>query len=215
MDWTGEARGEPDGMSITDLTVIAFSYDRPLQVWGLVRSLLDQSDVEPSQIVIIAKSSGDRYRGGYDVVSKELGCRVYHEADAPEGWRRRFYRDSLYDLILRLSADSRYVSMAVDDMMYYRPADFAAATRLLASDSELCLWSWRIGADLQPDPCLDLREDHWRADRRRSPMPYHYVFNADGTLYRRRDLETWLGLLPLRNRRTLNLNDIESSTISR
>jgi len=191
------------------LSVIAFSYDRPLQAWGLVRSLLDQSDVHHDQIAIIAKSSSERFRSGYDVLSRELGCRIHHETPAPSGWRRRFHRESLYDLILRLSEGSRYVSFAVDDMMYFQPASFSDAIARLDSDPEVCLWSWRIGSDLQPNACLELRGDHWRAGRRRSPMPYQLCFHTDGCIYRRSDLQTWLGLVPLWNRRTLTLNGIE------
>ena len=201
---------DPTDIVTKTMTKIVFSYDRPLQLWGLVKSITDNSDLEPQQIVCVSKSSGNGYRKAYDLVSAELGCRVIHEEPPPAGLRRRFWKGSLYDRLLGLAQDAGYVSLAVDDMVYHQRADFARASDLLKNDPDVCLWSWRIGHDLQPSEAAEVAGDHWRADRTLAVMPYRYVFHTDGSVFRAGDFRYWLGLLPRLRRRAMNLNDIEA-----
>lgn len=193
-----------------NLVEIVFSYDRPLQLWGLVKSILDNCDMEPSQITCICKSTTDDCRRAYNVVASELGCRVLHEPPASKGFLRRFSRSSLYGLMLRLTRSADFVSLAVDDMMFFRKTSFEFATRLLAEESDICLWTWRIGADTQPHELLQVNASNWQTYRAIDVMPYRYIFHTDGSVYRRKDLEYWLHLLPRRTRKTMDLNQIES-----
>jgi len=185
-------------MKRDEVVKLAFSWDRPLQLWGLVKSILDNTDLKAEQIRCICKSSDEKYRRLYDVVGAELGCRIVHQ------------RNYLCELILELSQEADFVSLAVDDMMYFRGASFSEAIEVLREEPQVCIWSWRIGADLQPNKDLMLRNTHWLVPHATAVMPYGYVFHTDGSVFRKSDLEQWLGFIPRRVRGAFNLNHLEA-----
>ncbi len=214
-----------------NLVKLIFSYDRPLQLWGLVQSLLDNSDLAPAQIHCICKSSTLAFRQAYAVVGRELGCCIVHEnrllpgvdirhllkvASHP-GLRRRLNtflnslnRHALLELIRIHAAPADYVSLAVDDMVYFQRANFARASQILGDHPEICLWSWRIGQDLQSGPIQITTEDYWTIAHADAPMPYSYIFHTDGSVFRKTDLLYWLDLLPVATQNSLTLNVIEA-----
>ncbi|MCX6043990.1 MAG: hypothetical protein NT075_02675 [Chloroflexi bacterium] len=213
-----------------NLVKLIFSYDRPLQLWGLVRSLLDNSDLAPAQIHCICKSSTLSFRQAYAVVGRELGCQIVHEnrllpgvdirrllklASHP-GLRRRLNtglnslnRHALLELIRIHAAPVDYVSLAVDDMVYFQHANFAHATKVLGAHPAICLWSWRIGEDLQNGPVQIATENYWTIAHATAPLPYSYIFHTDGSVFRKTDLLNWLDLLPVATQNSLTLNVIE------
>jgi len=116
----------------------------------------------------------------------------------------------LCESILERIQGTDFVSLAVDDMMYFRKASFAEAMRLLKSELDICLWSWRIGANMVPnaEAGLTLCDGHWVVPWATAMMPYSYIFHTDGSLFRANDLEYWISLLP-QPERAWNLNHIE------
>ena len=189
---------------------LVFSYDRPLQLWGLVRSLLDNTDLGPDQIVCLCRASRARFHAAYHTVEKELGCHIVQENHLYSRPLSRLLRPSLVRLVLKASAGAEYVAFAVDDMMYFRQARFEEAMAHLQSNPDVCLWSWRIGVDLQPHPSLEVAQGGWRVRHAETPMPYRYIFHTDGSVFRRRDLVSWLNLLPAWGKWRYNLNSIEA-----
>lgn len=175
---------------------LVFSWDRPLQLWGLVKSILDNTELKPEQIRCLCKSSDERYRALCDVVGAELGCKIVHQ------------EKGLCESILELIRGAAFVSLAVDDMMYFRETSFAKATGLLGLDPNICLWSWRIGPDRLANDDLVLCNSHWVVPHAKTTMPYNYIFHTDGSLFRRKDLEYWINLIP-KQERAWNLNHIE------
>lgn len=214
------------------LTKIVFSYDRPMQLDGLCRSILHNSDLTPNAIVCICRSSNRDFRNGYMQVGSELGVRIVHENRLLPGTDLRslksrleslndqmrrlvmwgFYRlttpVTLAQQILRQSAGSEFVSLAVDDMVYYERANFAEAAEVLRTRPDVALWSWRIGKDLQEHPEMQVEGNHWLLPHAGAGKPYDYVFHTDGSVYRRQDLQAWLAQLPLRQ--NFSLNHLES-----
>lgn len=189
---------------------VIFSYDRPLQLWGLVQSILDNTDLDADQIVCLCKSSDWDFRNAYEIVEAELGCRIVHERHPTNGLQRLlFRRNTLHKHLMRLIQGSEFVSLAVDDMFYFREAIFAQAAKILQENRDICLWSWRIGSDLQPHDSLQIMNKYWVVPHASTVMPYRYIFHTDGSLFRTEDLEYWLGLIPKKMRKGGNLNQIE------
>jgi hypothetical protein len=210
-----------------NVTQIIFSYDRPLQLDALCRSVLDNSDLAPTDIVAICRASGADYRRAYDQVGEQLGVRIVHENRLIPGVDLRWLQARLTHLgrvgqkltryihrsltllplpqqIVAQTQAADFVSLAVDDMVYYAQANFAEAVDVLQADPAIALWSWRIGQDLQPHPQMETHATHWVMAHAGTEIPYTYLFHTDGSLYRREDLVYWLAQVPPKNSPTLN-----------
>ncbi len=179
------------------LAQIIFSWDRPLQLWGLVRSMLDNTDLKPQQIQVLCKCSNVKYQKSYQTVNKELGCQIVYQDNK-----------GLWNLIAEQIQDSDFVSLMVDDMMFFRKASYGEVIKIMQEELEICIWSWSIGADLWTlDKSLP-HKIHWTAPWA-GGFPYSYIFHENGSLYRKKDLEYWLQLIPKKSRIGFNLNHIE------
>ena len=181
------------------LTKIIFSWDRPLQLWGLIKSALDNTDLKPEQIRVICKCSNAEYRKAYQTVSKELGCQIIYQGNAP-----------LWNLTLAQIQGNEFVAFSVDDMMFFRKASYSEAIEIMQNDPRICLWSWRIGSNIRSPIKLRLYKNHWTVLHAKANRPYNYLFHTDSSLYRKKDFEYWLRLIPKQHRANFNLNRIES-----
>ena len=207
-----------------------FSYDRPIQLQGLCQSILDNTDLQLADIWCLCRSSSASYQAAYHMVGRELGVRIVDEnrvvpgidlrqlyqlaTRLPRGRRAiaaRIYRlttpTSLPQRVLELTNDVDYLSLAVDDMVYYHKSTFALATSVLADNPDVCLWSWRIDINRYPRPEVFVQDAYWMVSYEQLPIPYGYVFHTDGSVFRRGDLERWLDALP--KSKTLTLNMVE------
>lgn len=210
------------------LKKIIFSYDRPIQLQGLCHSILKNTDLSATDILCLCRSSSPAYRSAYTSIGAELGVQIVHENRVFNGidlrklyqltewmpYGRRFISRQLYRLttssslpakILELTQDVDYVSLAVDDMVYFRQASFATAIHLMEDDPEIELWSWRIGVDRNPDPSVKIHQNYWTVEHKGRPLPYNYIFHTDGSVYRRATLAKWLAELPQNKPMTLNI----------
>ena len=187
------------------LAQIIFSWDRPLQLWGLVKSILDNTDLKPQQIQVLCKCSSVEYQKSYQTVGKELGCQIVYQGNR-----------SLWDLILAQIQNNEFVAFLVDDMMFFRKTSYNNAIKIMQEKPEICLWSWCIGSDLWTLDKALLHRGHWTAPWAVG-FPYNYIFHENGSLYRKRDFEYWIQLIPKHCRAGFNLNQIEGylSTISK
>lgn len=210
------------------LRKVIFSYDRPMQLQGLCLSVLQNSDLQPADLCCLCRSSSAHYQMAYDAIREELGVQIVHENRIIPGidlrqlfalaaWMPRvrgylavqMYRlttpKSLPQRVLELTQDVDTVSLAVDDMVYFRESNFAFATAVLADNPEVCVWSWRLGIDRYPRPDNLVQSTYWTVPHRNAPPPYSYIFHTDGSVYRRADLEQWLRALPQNEPLTLNM----------
>lgn len=137
-----------------------------------------------------------------ELVGTELGCQIIHQ------------EKGLCESILEQIEGTEFVSLAVDDMMYFRESSFAKATGLLTIDPNICLWSWRIGPDLIFHADLEPGwPGYWIVEHAKAPMPYSYIFHTDGSVFRSKDLEYWIKLMPGSDRYgppEWNLNHLEA-----
>ena len=181
------------------LVQIIFSWDRPLQLWGLVKSLLDNTDLKPKQIRVLCKCSNAKYQKAYQTVNKELGCQIVYQNNRP-----------LWNMIQEQIQGNEYVSFAVDGMMFFRKASYSEVIKIMQKEPEICIWSWCLGPDLQPSNKLILHAGYWTAPHATAGMPFSYIFHENGSLFRKNDFEYWIHLLPKQHRIKFNLNLIES-----
>lgn len=183
---------------MSQLAQIIFSWDRPLQLWGLVKSLLDNADLEPKQIQCLCKCSNTEYRKAYQTVSKELGCQIIYQDGK-----------SLWSLLWKQIQDNEFVALLVDDMIFFRKVSYSNVIKIMQKESEICVWSWCIGPDLWIPTKMRLHAGYWTAPHAIAGMPFNYIFHENGSLYRKKDLEYWLQLIPKKYRDVFNLNRIE------
>ena len=181
------------------LASIIFSFNRPLQLWGLVKSMLDNTDLLPHQIICLCKSTCDTYKISYDVIGDELKCVIIHENEELTFFNQVYQEIAKFD----------YISFAVDDMVYFQSSSFAHGISVLDTNPSICTYSFRIGWDIQPHDLVDFRDTYWVAEHANTPMPYEFIFHTDGSLFRKDDLDYLLSIVPESNRAYANLNDIE------
>lgn len=184
------------------LVQIIFSWDRPLQLWGLVKSLLDNTDLQPKQIRVLCKISNESYRKSYQTVSKEFGCQIIYQGNR-----------GLWGLILEQIQGNEFVALMVDDLMFFRKGSYHKAIEIMRKESEICIWSWCIGPDLWPFDKRFLRKGYWAAPHATTGIPFNYIFHEDGSIQRRKNFEYWLHLIPKQHQATFNLNRIEAYLI--
>jgi len=124
---------------LSDLSVIVFSKDRPLQLHGYLESLLTFSDVHQSQIIVLYRDNPS--------FSYKL-CRDYF----PEcHWVKE---ENFSDDFLEIVADikSKYVMFGCDDVVFTRPFSFELALQNLDQDNRLFTFSLRMGRNIYPHP---------------------------------------------------------------
>lgn len=123
----------------TNLSVIVFSKDRPLQLHGYLESLLVFSNIDPSQITILYKDN--------PLFSYKL-CRN-HFPDC--NWvPEENFSDNFFEILRNLK--SEYVMFGCDDVVFTRPFSFEQALQNLEQDKKLFTFSLRMGKNIYPHP---------------------------------------------------------------
>jgi hypothetical protein len=145
--------------------------DRALQCDSLLRSIADHVSGVDEVAVIVRASS-------------ELHARSYIQLTA-EHPRVRFWRQDAgqsASMLLAVAIDGAdFVSLAVDDQVYFAPSDFSLATAAL-EDERGFVWSWRLGHE---PGVTEFRGSYWCCVPEIVHRDYGYIFHTDGALYRR------------------------------
>src|SRR5262249_36920792 len=79
---------------------------------------------------------------------------------------------------------STYVSIAVDDQLFYPPSNFEVAAETLLEHLGF-VWSWRLGhSERHTEVCLPCPHgSHWLTTAYSPSADYGYLFHSDGALY--------------------------------
>lgn len=178
------------------IRLIIFSMDRALQCDSLLRSLSNYAS-GLYDIVVIVRTSSHLHLEAYDRLAA-LHPRV------------RFWRQTLKQSASMLLSDALdgadFISLAVDDQVYFAPVDFMHAAMAL-EDERAFVWSWRLGHTLGITEYLGT---YWRCPSEIRHRDYGYVFHTDGSLYRRKHFVAVLDrCLPDWRRGPYIPNDIE------
>jgi hypothetical protein len=175
------------------VTLVVFSMDRALQLDSLLHSIADHvTGVE--HVVVIARASSELHQRAYDQLeacSSQLVTIVREDSATRPGVP---LGAALAAAIERFDSIT-HVGFAVDDMIFYRPSDYAVAAKVLDMRKG-SVWSWRLG---HREPAhIDFQFDHtlhemwWSCPSITDDRDYRYLFHTDGALYRRERLVTTL-----------------------
>lgn len=178
-------------------TVIVASMNRAFQCDSLLRSL-DDHCAGVDRVVVVARATSALHREAYArLFSSHL---VDYVLDI-EGYSVHLGR------VVRGLPKHDFLSLMVDDQIFYRHADFSDAQSILVGTDAL-VWSWRLGFDSRR---CSLHVNHWRS-RGQTDDYYGYLWHSDAGVYRVGD---WVSLmdtaLPGWDERRRIPNDLEAA----
>jgi hypothetical protein len=152
------------------ITLVVFSKDRAMQCHSLLQSVEDHC-TGIDRVVVLAKASSALHIAAYRRLLERCMCDELTVNDSHGGL-------PLGEDIFQAVNDSEHTALAVDDMTFYAPSDFARATDALNYGFS---WSWRLGE--KPDPDHDTFDDHdtWMySSMLTGDADYGYMFHCDG-----------------------------------
>jgi len=168
--------------------------DRALQCDSLLRSI-DDNVTGISRVVVIARATTELHERAYGELAFDGD--LWMENGVP------------CSTLLADAVDGcTYVTLAVDDQVFYRPTDFTNAIGTF-EDEKAFVWSWRLG---HKTGVTSARTDHWICSAAGTrDESYRYLFHSDGALYRRGDYVRLLDrYVPGWQKRALIPNDLEA-----
>lgn len=178
--------------------LLAFSYDRPMQLYALLESVQARVQNLSSQIVIY-RASSDRYNESYNLVKKRFPfVTFYQQGSDPE-------RDFKV-LFLRAfkQGKSAYILFSVDDDIVKTPVDIATCISYMTR-ANAYVFALRLGANItrsymlnksiKPPVFTSVGPDilSWRCFA--SSGSWHYAHSLDFSLYRKAEIRDRLELL--------------------
>lgn len=168
------------------ITLIVFSKDRAMQLDSLLRSVKDHC-TGIDRVDVIARASSDLHIEAY----KGIRDSELYDALVVDGPGNDTPIGQHIDLAM---LNSDYVALAVDDQIFYRPSDFAAAAEALDLERAF-VWSWRLGDSKRAVRVGDTI-NYWMCSALTDDRDYGYLFHSDGALYKTFDytkmLDTYL-----------------------
>jgi hypothetical protein len=124
--------------SLENLTTLIMSKDRPLQLQGCLESLFYHSEIEPRNITILYKESGNIY---YDLlIEKYPTIRWVREKQFNE------------DIQLVLNESQDYLFLCCDDVIFTELFNFHECLKALEEDADLFNFTMRLGKNILPLP---------------------------------------------------------------
>jgi hypothetical protein len=187
---------------LSELTVIIFSKDRPLQLDAALRSLrLNCNDLSLSTIRVLYTTSAPRFAAQYRVLATEHGD--------VEFVREGSFKQNLLELV----QGSAHVVLVVDDTLFVGPLSLARTTRVLDEDPACLGFSFRLGRNTtycytldkpQRLPALgELSPGLLTFDWTEAESDFGYPLEVSSSIYRTPDLLPLLVELDYRNPNTL------------
>jgi glycosyltransferase involved in cell wall biosynthesis len=187
---------------VSDLAVIVFSKDRPLQLDATLRSLaLNNDDIAPEDVHVLYMTSGPAFAAGYRILASEHpGVRLHRET--------HFKTD-----LVALVDGSRSLLFLVDDTLFVGPFSAAGALRVLDEDESCLGFSLRLGRNTtqcytldQPQSVPKLTQLHTGVltfDWTKAEHDFGYPLEVSSSLYRTSDILPLLQRLDYRSPNTL------------
>jgi hypothetical protein len=187
---------------VSDLAVIIFSKDRPLQLDATIRSLqANCDDLGAADLRVLHVASAPAYAAGYHILANEHPGVVFcRESD---------FKADLVGLVNGLT----YILFVVDDTLFVGPLSLAQATRVLDEDAACLGFSFRLGRNTTYCYTLDKPQ---RLPAFEEPSPgfltfdwtdaehdFGYPLEVSSSMYRTSDMLPLLVELDYRNPNTL------------
>jgi glycosyltransferase involved in cell wall biosynthesis len=187
---------------VSELTVIIFSKDRPLQLDATIRSLRSNcDDIGAADLLVLYRTSTPAFAAGYRVLANEHPGVVFHvESD---------FKADLIGLVNGV----RYVLLVVDDTLFVGPLSVGLAIRLLEEDDSCLGFSFRLGRNTTYCYTLDKPQGlppfegdgtgTLTFDWTDAEHDFGYPLEVSSSLYRTADVLPLLRTLDYRNPNTL------------
>lgn len=164
------------------ISLVIFSKDRAMQLDSLLRSVKDHC-TGIDRVAVLAQASSNLHEDAYIKLGEEHIDR--------QGWTLTMeLEERLGGMVANVIEGEAFVpdytSLAVDDMLFYRPSDFKVAAETL-DEHDSFVWSWRLGYDpefTEACPCLEDLIEHWLTTSFVQSPDYSYLFHSDGALYK-------------------------------
>lgn len=164
------------------ISLVIFSKDRAMQLDSLLRSVKDNC-TGIDRVAVIAKASSNLHEDAYIKLGEEQIDR--------QGWTLTMELDERLGGVVANVIEGEafvpdYTSLAVDDMLFYRPSDFKVAAETL-DEHDSFVWSWRLGYDpefTEACSCVEGCYTHWLTTSFAQNPDYSYLFHSDGVLYK-------------------------------
>ena len=168
------------GKTETDISVIVFSKDRPLQLQAYLESLLYYSGIQENSIYVLHKATDICYQ---DLIDKYSGVNWIAEKD--------FYSD----LIATINQVSDFILWGCDDVLFKSFFHPEICAKSLDEDSEIFGFSLRNGKNIQPCPQLSNRGEYLLCDWTDTPEGYwSYPWEVSASVYRKKDVLDFIKL---------------------
>lgn len=211
-----ELKFEPSESS-KQADLVAFSYDRPLQLYALLESF-ERYTTHVANTSVIYKSSSEQYDKGYEQVKARFPyVHFYRETEEKdEDFRSLFQRVAFS----KSTSNASYISFAVDDIILTGHIDFRECIQKMEQTKAYGFYL-SLGEninhsfmrnqdqDVPPHVALDGDVQAWQFGQGR--IDWNYPHSVDMVLYRKGDIENTLTKIPYHNPPTLESNWAQKS----
>ena len=170
------------------IDLIAFSFDRPMQLYALLESL-ELYGKNLNTITVLYRTSSQEYELGYSLVKQAFAhVKFINESDKKD----KDFKTLLMDILDKSQAS--YITCAVDDIILTEQIDFSFGAKMVENTGAYC-FSYRLGKHVDYCYMLDqfqgipafaqVDEDVLAWDFCREKGDWGYLNSLDLTLYRK------------------------------
>src|SRR5260221_3429117 len=167
----------------TNISIIVFSKDRPLQLKGYLESLLYFTKIDPSSITVLYKYTS---KIDYQKLIEDFSQIIWIKEES-------FFSD-LLQVIYR---SNKYIMFGCDDVVFKDHIDLPFALSLLAMNENIFGFSARLGENICPLPKEIQRLNgylQWNWQSTDAPN-WNYTWELDATIYRKTDIMKIVSML--------------------
>ena len=182
--------------------LVAFSYDRPLQLYALLESI-DLNLTGLNKETVIYRASSDEFEAGYQLVKKAFPHVIFKTQDHRNA--RIDFKPLLLQSMFDSASKARYALFAVDDIVVTRPIDLTLAAEQM-EDNHAYAFFFRLGLNI--DHCYMTNTPSgvprgfqfepnlfsWKVGEGKGD--WNYPNNVDLTLYRKEDIRPFFLYYP-------------------
>ena len=178
------------------LDILIFSKNRPLQLQGLIKSLLHYSNVDSKKINVLYKYD-DQYLEGINNLKY-----IHQEIN--------FIKETDFNKQVKefLGNGEKFCSFFVDDIIVKDNFDFTIPCKILELNPHIMTFSLRLGthltfcyalnsSQLVPNGVINSGIFIW--NWKNSQHDWNYPLSLDGHIFRKSDIESWSSHLSFKN----------------
>lgn len=178
------------------IDIMIFSKNRPLQLHGLIKSLLHYSNVDRNKINVLYKYDDQYLQGLKEIIDLYPTINFIKEFDFNNQVKQY------------LNNNEKYCAFFVDDIIVKDNINFNTPCQILESNPNIMTFSLRLGTHLDfcyalnsnqlvPNGIIDSQIFIW--NWKNSQHDWNYPLSLDGHIFRKSDIESWSSHLSFKN----------------